>query len=85
MPQIISEQLVRIQPKGLITLPKKFRDTLGLQENQLARIKKIKGQLIIEPVRVLPYSVRRYSNQEIIEFLNLDKQEAKQLKKKGLL
>lgn len=79
------QQLVRIQAKGLITLPKKFRQDLGLQENQLARIKKIKGRLIIEPVRILPYPTRSYTDQDLTEFLKLDRRETKQLKKKRLL
>lgn len=85
MPQNSFQQLVRIQSKGLITLPKKFRQDLGLEENQLARIKKIKGRLIIEPVRILPYPIRSYTDQDLTEFLKLDHRETKQLKKKRLL
>lgn len=78
-------EIVRILPKGIMTIPKKFRETLGLVENGLARIKTEKGRLIVEPVRILPYPVRTYTNEEIKEFIAQDKQETKELKQKKLL
>lgn len=85
MQQILSEELIKIQAKGLLTIPKRFRDELGFEENGIARLKKEKGRLILEPVRTLPYLVRTYSKTEIKEFINLDAAETKILKKKGLL
>lgn len=85
MQPIIAEEIVKIQPKGLLTIPKEFRLELGLEENTLARLKKEKGRLIIEPVRLLPYSVRRYTDEEIEGFLALDAKETKELKKNGIL
>ena len=78
-------QIIKILPKGLITIPKKFRQNLGLEENGLARVKQDAGRLIVEPVRTIPYPVRSYTDAEIDEFLKLDAQESQQLKKKGLL
>lgn len=69
------EQIIQFQPKGLITVPKKLREAVGLGERALARIKEEKGRLIIEPVRTLPYSVRGYTDQEIKEFVKLDREE----------
>jgi len=83
MQQIIQEEIVKIQPKGLITIPKNFRIRLGFEESKLARIKSEKGRLVIEPVRTLSYQVRSYSDKEIKEFLEEDKKEAKELKKAG--
>ena len=77
--------IVKIQNKGLITLPKAYREELGLKEGGLARIRKKSGGLIIEPVRILPYPVRNYSKKELEEFLKLDEKETKKLKKKDLL
>jgi len=37
--------LVKILPKGLVTIPKKLREDVGLEENSLARIKKEGGKL----------------------------------------
>lgn len=85
MPVIIAEEIVKIQPRGLLTIPRGFRRELGLEENGLARIKKERGRLIIEPVRLLPYPVRSYTDEEIEGFLRLDAQETKELKKKGIL
>ncbi|OGG31348.1 hypothetical protein A3A63_00770 [Candidatus Gottesmanbacteria bacterium RIFCSPLOWO2_01_FULL_46_9] len=84
MQQLPLEEIVKIQPKGLFTIPKKFRTGL-FEENGLARVRKEKGRLILEPVRTLPYPVRSYSDEEIKEFVDLDAYETKELKAKGLL
>lgn len=80
--QISQETVIRIQPKGLMTIPIKFRRALGLTENNLARIKQEKGRLVIEPVRTLPYPVRSYTDREVREFLRLDAQESTRLRKR---
>lgn len=80
-----NETMIKIQSKGVLTIPKKLRQALGLEEDSLARLIAKKGRLIIEPVRTLPYPVRSYTDQEVNEFLDLDSQETKQLKKEGLL
>lgn len=79
-----SEEVVKIQPKGLLTIPIRFREDL-FRDNPLARIKKEKGRLVIEPVRTLPYPVRGYSRKDIQEFLAFDKLQTKELKRKKLL
>ena len=78
-------KIVKIQAKGLVTIPKEYREELGLEENGLVRVKRRKGRIIIEPVRVLPYPVRSYTKAEVEAFLKLDEKESKGLKKKGLL
>ncbi|MEK7633683.1 MAG: AbrB/MazE/SpoVT family DNA-binding domain-containing protein [Patescibacteria group bacterium] len=85
MQQLIQEELVKLQPKGLITIPKKFREEFGFEENGLVRIKKDKDKLTIEPVRTLPYKVRSYTDKEIEEFFKLDDEETKELKRKKLV
>ena len=77
--------IVKIQDKGLITIPKPYRDKLGLKKNELVRVKKNRGRIIIEPIRILPYPVRSYTDSEIKKFLKLDEKESKKLKAKGLL
>lgn len=80
--QILSlEEIVRLQSKGLITIPKRFREELALQENDFLKIKKERGRLIIEPIRILPYKVRTYTKKDIEEFIAFDKEETKRLKK----
>lgn len=83
--QIVQEELVKLQSKGLITIPKRFREEFAFEDNSIVRIKKDKGRLILEPVRTLPYPVRSYSKREIKEFLKLDAYETKELKRKKLL
>lgn len=82
---IQTEEIVKIQPKGLVTIPKRFRQTLGFAENGLARVKQDRGRLVLEPVRTLAYPVRSYTKDEISEFLRLDLEETRKLKKRGLL
>lgn len=79
------EDIVKLQPKGLLTIPKKFRKALSLNGNDLVRIRGVKGRLVLEPVRTLPYPVRSYTDTELDEFLALDKEESEKLRKKGLL
>ncbi|OGE37849.1 hypothetical protein A3B45_02795 [Candidatus Daviesbacteria bacterium RIFCSPLOWO2_01_FULL_39_12] len=85
MQQLYQEEIVKIQPKGLVTIPKKFRNELGFAENSLVRIKEEKGRLVMEVVRTLSYPVRSYTDSEIDQFFELDEKESKDLKKKGLL
>ena len=79
------EEILKLQPRGVLTIPKKFRQMLGLEENKLIRIKKDKWRLVIEPVRTLPYPVRSYTEEDLKEFFEFDAKETKKLKKKGLL
>lgn len=83
--QIATEDIIKILSKGVVTIPKKLRQEIGLEENSLARIKKDKGRLVIEPIRTLAFPVRSYTTEEINEFLELDRKETKTLKGKGLL
>lgn len=85
MQQLIQDEIIKLQPRGLLTIPKKFRQSLGLEENTLIRIKKDKWRLIIEPVRTLSYPVRSYTNEDLRQFFELDAEETKKLKKKSLL
>ena len=80
-----NEEIIKILPKGLITIPKKLREALGLTENKLARIKKEEGRLIIEPVSTLFYPVRTYTEREIDGFFKMDKEETRDLKSKKIL
>lgn len=78
------EEIIKIQNKGVLTIPKKLR-VGSFEDNSLVRIKKEKGRLIIEQVRTLPYPTRSYTDEEVESFLVLDKVDTKELKKKGLI
>lgn len=82
---MFTEEITRIQPRGILTIPKKLRRSIGLADNTFVKISGNKYRLVIEPIRVLPYPVRSYDDNEIKDFFNLDASESKQLKTKGLL
>ena len=79
------EQMIRVQNKGLVTIPKSMRDSIGLNVNDLIRVKEKMGRIILEPVRVLPYQARSYTNSDLDSFFELDEKESKVLQKKNLL
>lgn len=85
MQQVTQEEIIKIQPKGLVTIPKKIRQKLGFEENGLVRVTEERGRVVLEPVRTLPYPVRSYTKEDIKEFIELDQSETKALKQKGLL
>lgn len=79
------DDIIKIQPKGLITIPKKVRKALGLEENMLARLRTDKGRLIVESVRTLPYPVRSYTDKELAEFVAYDKEQGKELRRNKIV
>lgn len=86
MQQVAQEQIIRVQTKGLVTIPKRLRDEVGLRENGLARIKKDGGRLILEPVSVIKYPIIEYHKEESKEFIAEDEMETVALLKlKGSL
>lgn len=84
MQQIANEEIVKLQPKGVFTIPKKLREGL-FDETGIAKIKRIGRKLIIEPVRTLSYPVRSYTDEDLKDFFELDEKESKTLKSKGLI
>lgn len=49
------EAIVRMQPKGVITIPKKIRDAAGLKEGMYLRLTADRQRITIEPVHIVPY------------------------------
>lgn len=68
------EEIVKLQPKGLLTIPVNIRKKYGFNANDFIRIKARGGKVYLEPVRTLPYQVRSYTNKDLEEFFELDKQ-----------
>ena len=64
-------QWVKILSKGMLTIPKAFREELGIKAGEVARVKKIGRRLIIEPRQSVDYEV--YSNRELEQMLKEDK------------
>lgn len=72
--------LVTPQPRGQITLPIKYREKYGIVPGVPVRISDVDGGIRVEPVRIVSYPVRRYTNDEVGEFLKLDAKETKRIK-----
>lgn len=64
-------QWSKILTKGLITIPKSWRDDLGLKEGQLAKVKKVGRSIVIEPADQPDYEL--YSDAEIQTMIFADK------------
>ncbi len=79
MQQSITEEIIKLQAKGVLTIPKNLRKDF-MEDNSLVKIKKEKGKLILEPVQALPYPVRRYTDNDVGEFIDLDNTETNELR-----
>ncbi len=76
MNQVVSiSEIIKVQPRGVITIPRKFRGE-NFAEDSFVRVVKADGKLILEPVTIPRYPVRRYTNNEVAEFLEADKHES---------
>ncbi len=66
------EAWLKVLAKGMVTLPKKWRDELGITNGSLVKAKKEGNKVVIEiqPRKLAPYRV--YSDAEIDEFLKED-------------
>lgn len=66
------EEWLKILTKGMVTIPKSWRDELGIKEGEMVRAKKSANKIIIEQVeKKVPY--RLYSQKELQQFLTDDK------------
>lgn len=72
--------LVMPQPRGQITLPKKFRTKYGIKPGVPVKILDADGGIRVEPVRLVSYPVRQYTDKEVEEFLKQDAKETKKIK-----
>ena len=78
------EEIVKMQPRGLLTIPRRFRgESFG--GNSFVKVKKIRGGLILEPVTILGYAARKYTDSEVDEFFELDEKETRELKGRGVV
>lgn len=68
---LVQEEWVKILGKGMITIPKSFRDELNFKEGDVAKIKKVGRRIIIEPRDETNYRI--YSDKELKEMLKEDR------------
>ncbi len=66
------EEWLKVLGKGMVTIPKQWRDELGLEEGDIVKAKKEGNKVVIEPQQssLAPYRV--YSTAEIDTFLKED-------------
>ena len=69
----ISETWLKVLGKGMITLPKKWRQDLGVVTGDVIRAKKEGSKVVIEARqdRLVPYRI--YTDSEIDKFLEEDR------------
>lgn len=68
-----NEEWLKVLGKGMVTLPKKWRDELGISSGDIVKAKKNGNRVVIEPQKrkLVPYRV--YSDSEIDKFLKDDR------------
>lgn len=67
------QEWLKILGKGMVTLPKKWRDEMGIETGDVVKAQKEGDRVIIEapkPIKKVPYRV--YSDAEIDSFLKED-------------
>lgn len=65
------EEWLRVLTKGMVTIPKAWREELGFEEGKVIKAKKIANKIIIEPVeKPVPYRI--YSQEELNQFIKDD-------------
>jgi AbrB family looped-hinge helix DNA binding protein len=72
-------RLVRLHPRGQVTIPVEFRKRLGIDENTILQIRLRGSGLDITPLRVEEEHrlIREYDRAEIRAFLREDRLDAK--------
>ncbi len=67
-----NQEWLKILGKGMVTLPKKWRDELGIASGDIVKAKKDGNRVVIEPQKskLAPYRV--YNDREIDKFLKDD-------------
>ncbi len=66
------EEWLKVLGKGMITIPKQWRDELGLSEGNIVKAKKEGNKMVIEPQQSTTAPYRVYSAAEINKFLEED-------------
>ena len=75
------QEWLRILGKGMVTLPKKWRDDLGIDTGDVVKAKKEGNKVIIEAGQTGHVPYRIYTKAEIEEFIKEDKLESELVEK----
>lgn len=68
----IKQEWLKVLGKGMVTLPKKWRDELGIENGDVVKAKKEGNKVIIEGAKKRTAPYRIYSKAQIEEFLKED-------------
>ena len=66
-------KVIKALPKGQITIPSEFRQALGIDAETLLTISLLNDHLEVTPLRSGEDELRRYTNEDVSRFLELDK------------
>lgn len=69
---IAQEQWLKVLGKGMVTLPKKWRDEMRVQNGDILKAKKQGNKVIIESAQSIKTPYRVYTKAEIDKFLKED-------------
>ena len=67
-----NQEWLKVLGKGMVTIPKDWREELGFKEGDVVRAKKEGKRVIIEPQQTSLVPYRVYSSAEIEAFLKED-------------
>lgn len=67
------EEWLKILGKGMVTLPKKWRDELGIENGDIVKAKKEGNRVVIETAKSKSVPYRIYNDADIKAFLEEDK------------
>ncbi|MBI4092246.1 MAG: AbrB/MazE/SpoVT family DNA-binding domain-containing protein [Candidatus Levybacteria bacterium] len=68
-----NQEWLKVLGKGMVTIPKKWREVLGIATGDIVRARKEGNQVVIETQKGSNVPYRIYSDSEIEEFLKEDK------------
>lgn len=71
-PVLQQEEWLKVLGKGMVTLPKKWRDDLNISQGDIIKAKKRGNTVILEPLSTTSVPYRVYSDEEIDQFLRED-------------
>lgn len=67
------EEWLKVLGKGMVTIPKKWREEMGIETGDIVKAKKEGNKVVIVSQQSNPAPYRVYSDSEINEFLKDDK------------
>ncbi len=79
-----NQEWLKVLGKGMVTIPKQWRDELGIEEGAVVKARKQGNKVVIETQGTTTVPYRIYSDAEINKFLKEDQlpgQLAKKVKK----